>query len=44
MTYHVDIFVIGDDWFGKFDFLKSIVKSNTSRELKVFLVLKLKLI
>jgi glycerol-3-phosphate cytidylyltransferase len=23
VEYHVDIFVIGDDWKGKFDFLKS---------------------
>lgn len=24
--YHIDIFVMGDDWFGKFDFLKDKCK------------------
>lgn len=25
-TYHIDIFVIGNDWEGKFDFLKDLCK------------------
>ena len=28
--YHVDVFVMGDDWKGKFDFLKDKSRSFTS--------------
>lgn len=35
--YHVDTFVMGDDWKGKFDFLKITVKSYIFQEQKEFL-------
>lgn len=40
--HNVDLFVMGDDWKGEFDFLKSIVKSFTLAELRVFLRVRLK--
>lgn len=34
--YHVDTFVIGDDWTGKFDFLSDLSKSFVFRALLKF--------
>ncbi len=35
--YHVDTFVMGDDWKGKFDFLKDYCEVDIFQEQKEFL-------
>ncbi len=42
--HDIDVFVMGDDWEGKFDYLKEYVKLYIYHVQKVFLQLKLKTI
>ncbi len=37
--YDIDIFTVGSDWIGKFDYLKSIARCVISKEQKEFQVL-----